>query len=442
MKRNGCQPLLTIFLCTLLMLPFYIQSGGAVSSSTVVDDIILDLANPRGDFSITNSGEWGTDYSDQGKGIAVPHLNQIFTIGTSYLPGVTYGVLLAKWNATAGLIWGKTINEAGSSLVHAVTADSHFVYLIGSTPSLGGSDSLVLKVNQSGTVSWIQTLDYGEYETARDVVVSEDGSVYVLIAPTGPLPVLVKLGSNGSLVWDRIINSPEFHSSRQLSISPDGSVYTLTSQYLTKWDEDGNVIWNIEGSFHSISPSSDGSIYSMTHPDIVILATGDSHSILKDSAISMNFYCNISKWSRDGDELITRRLIVQNDTEILYIIAVDLVVSPEGDVYSLLSVYEQPYIIMKLNANLDSIPEWSPVLNEIETTYRINSIAAVGDGVIYAEGSLSSPEADANLTLIRFRGQVSTTHDINSRNLNAIILAGVVGIVVVIALVVTLRPKP
>ncbi len=442
MKRNGCQPLLTIFLCTLLMLPFYIQSGGAVSSSTVVDDIILDLANPRGDFNITNSGEWGTDYSDQGKGIAVPHLNQIFTIGTSYLPGVTYGVLLAKWNATAGLIWGKTINEAGSSFVHAVTADSHFVYLIGSTASLGGSDSLVLKVNQSGTVSWIQTLDYGEYETARDVVVSEDGSVYVLIAPTGPLPVLVKLGSNESFIWDRIIDSPEFHSSRQLSISTDGSVYTLTSQYLSKWDENGNVIWNIEGSFHSISPSPDGSIYCWTHRETVFVVTGDSHSILKDSAILMDFYWNISKWSRDGDELITRRLIVQNDTEILSTTVVDLVVSPEGDVYSLLSVDEQPYIIMKLNASLDSIPEWSPVLNGIETAYRINSIAAVGDGVIYAEGSCSLPEADANLILIRFGGQVSTTSDINSQNLNVIILAGVVGIVVVIALVVALRSKP
>ncbi len=420
------------------MLPFYVQSGGAVSSPTVVDDIVLDLASPRRDFNITNSGEWGTDYSDQGKGIAVPDPNQIFTIGTSYPPGVNYGVLLAKWNATAGLIWGKTINEARGSLVHAVTADSDFVYLIGSTPSSSGSDSLVLKVNQSGAVSWIQTLDYGDYETARDVVVSDDDSVYVLIAPSGPLPVLVKLARNGTFIWDRIISSPEFHSSRQLSISPDGSVFSLTSQYFTKWDDDGNIIWNIEGRFHSISPSSDGSIYSMTHLEILVIATDDSASILTGSAISTNFHCNISKWSQDGDELVTRKLVIQNEDETLYARVVDIDVSPEGDVYLLLFADEQSYIIMKLNANLVGIPEWSLVLNKTGTigTTWINSIVAVGDGMIYAEGS-----QNANLTLLLIRGQVTPTPDF-SQAMNAIIVIGLVGTVLVIVLVVIKKPKP
>ncbi len=438
LKRTGSSIIMAIFLCTLLLIPFNVRLGDAVSSPTVIDDLILDLTNPHTDFNITDSGEWGTNYSDQGKGLAVSNPNQIFTIGNCYPTGVTHEVLLAKWNSTANLIWGKTITEVGSSLVHEAAADSHFVYLIGSTPSSSGSDSLVLKVNESGTVSWIQTLDYGDYETARDVAVSEDGSVYVLIAPTGPLPVLVKLGGNGTVIWDRIIDSPEFHSSRQLCISPDGSIYTLTSQYFTKWDEDGTIIWNIEGKFHRIYAAIDGSIYCMTHLDIVVITTDNQLSTLKGSAISTNFYCNISKWSQNGDQLITRKIVVRNEAEIFYTRVVDLVVSPEGDVYSLLSVDQEhlPCILLKLNDDLDESPVWASLLDEFGHAYQMNSIAAVGDGIIYAEGNHNT-----NLTLLSLRGEASTTLD-NSQTMIAIIVTGVVGTILVVALIVMKRLKP
>src|SRR4029453_11605412 len=169
---------------------------------------------------------------EDGNGVAVAPDGSVYVVGTSD----NSKALLVKFDPNGTLIWqrtwGGTLGEAGLGI--AVSGDGASVYITGQTLSFGAGniDAFLVKFDASGNLVWQRTWGGPINETAQEVTVAGDGSVYVAGDGNsffGNDAILLKFAADGTLIWQRDWRggtSPSDDSAALgVAIAPAGSDY-------------------------------------------------------------------------------------------------------------------------------------------------------------------------------------------------------------------------
>ena len=234
-----------------------------------------------------------------------------------------YQTYLQKIDALGNIIWVKTFEATGSSKIFDIHVDDlGNVYLTGgysgtvdfdpgvgvvNKTALGLLDSFVAKLDASGNLIWVKTMDgvsssYGagfaiEVDAAYNVYITGTFTLTVDFDPgpgSFPLTTLVnkaaiyiqKLDAAGNLVWVKTMEGGNFSqsTSRAIAIDANGNVYTtgdfsgtvdfdpnsgyypLTGGgiYIQKLDPNGNMLWTKripKGEGFSIALDVDANVY-------------------------------------------------------------------------------------------------------------------------------------------------------------------------------------
>jgi len=138
------------------------------------------------------------------------------------------------------------------------TPDGGFV-LVGSSDSVdvdiasnnGSYDFWVVKINASGILEWEKSYGGSEIDSARDVVLAEDGN-YVIIGDTRSSDIdisqnsgsadlwMIKISPNGTLIWEKTIGGGSFDVGRSITKTQDNGFLIAGSSR----SQDGDLTMN------------------------------------------------------------------------------------------------------------------------------------------------------------------------------------------------------
>jgi hypothetical protein len=164
---------------------------------------------------------------------------------------------VTKFNSSFQIIWSKTYSSS-----NAVTCDNIYLdasgnlYVTGNiSPSIGGLNGYVAKLNPSGTILWSSGLgstisaSFNEYIQSLDV--DSSGNVYVggyrQEDATGyTASYVTKINSSGTTVWSRLItDSDNFATFQGMGVDSSGNCYIGSDSRVIKLDSSGTVVWKV-----------------------------------------------------------------------------------------------------------------------------------------------------------------------------------------------------
>ncbi|MFA7714624.1 MAG: prepilin-type N-terminal cleavage/methylation domain-containing protein [Candidatus Paceibacterota bacterium] len=190
---------------------------------------------------------------------------------------------ITKLDSSGNLSWAKTIGGTGNewALSAQQTSDGGYI-MAGRTNSFGAGnyDTLLVKLDSSGNLSWAKTIGGTGNEWSKSVQQTSDGG-YILSGFTTSFGVgnnflITKLDSSGNASWSKTIAGANGGgwASPVIQQTPDGgyimSDYTNSfgaggsDFFLTKLDSSGNLSWakTIGGTnteyFYSLGQTFDG----------------------------------------------------------------------------------------------------------------------------------------------------------------------------------------
>ncbi len=152
--------------------------------------------------------------------------------------------------------WQNTLNIVSGDYAFGVAVDgSGNVYITGFLYNWNNSsyDYLTAKYDSLGNIAWIDTLDNGDYDEARDIAVDRSGNVYVTgWAKNGSYYdyLTIKYDSLGNIIWGDTLNNGNDRA-EGIAVDVSGNVYVTgispigsNDDYFTvKYDSLGNIIW-------------------------------------------------------------------------------------------------------------------------------------------------------------------------------------------------------
>jgi hypothetical protein len=120
-------------------------------------------------------------------------------------------------------------------------------------PRVGGNqDMMIVKVGADGTRQWVTTIGGDQDDYARSIVVSPDGSGYMIAGytasnNTGDIPptrgefdmVIVKLGPDGKKQWVKTYGGNGSDEAHAIAVSQDGKSYVIAGSTTT--DNNGDI---------------------------------------------------------------------------------------------------------------------------------------------------------------------------------------------------------
>jgi hypothetical protein len=206
-------------------------------------------------------------------------------LGNVYVSGHTTGTLgdisaggydafLRKYDSTGTHLWTRQFGNNLGQTSTAVAADGlGAVYIGGGTagslggPSAGGVDAFIAKYNNAGTLQWSQQIGTSAYDDCWGVATDSLGNVYISGATEGNLggtssglrdAYIAKYSASGELLWTQQWGSSSDEGDVHLAIDSLGFVYAtgltwgdldgtslgLVDAFVTKLDQDGNLVWS------------------------------------------------------------------------------------------------------------------------------------------------------------------------------------------------------
>ncbi len=194
--------------------------------------------------------------------------------GTIYSLFVDYGselykTTLVRWSESADVMWSTSLSMLYSFAGIAIGVHSGNVYVIGWYESSSGDNNsmMLLRWNSEGTLLSDKDLDF-ESLHILGIEMANDGSIYIVGRRYFSEPLhyvqesLLKIDYEGTLVWEKTLSRRSYEP-LLLEVSNEGDVYVMGAFSLTKWDQDGNLLWNRTGIFFNLDLSPNGLVYTI-----------------------------------------------------------------------------------------------------------------------------------------------------------------------------------
>jgi len=286
--------------------------------------------------------QWGSDKEDMALSVAVDVTGNVFVTGRT-LGGVDgntnaggYDVFLTKWNNTGGKEWTRqwgTINYDYGNAVAVDGAGNVFVtgYTEGSldgNASLGSDDVFLTKWNADGTKAWTRQWGSDKHEYGHAVVVDSSGAVFVAGRTLGSLPgetskggydiFLTKWDNDGVLVWNEQWGTASYDYGYGCAVDADGNIFVTgytegaldgntnkggDDVFLTKWNAADTKAWTRQwGSTkheygHAVVVDQAGDVY----------VVGRTLGSIDLNISAGNYDIFVTKWDTTGAKLWTRQ---------------------------------------------------------------------------------------------------------------------------------------
>lgn len=256
-------------------------AGYTNSIGSSLPSVLLTKYNPSG--AVQWQRTFGGSNKDEGHAVAIALNGSVYVGGNTDSTGAGLNdFLLIKYDSYGNLLWQKTLGGGSYDLASGITDISGFVYLTGTTASVGAgsSDAVVAKYNSAGTLQWQRVLGGSGAEAGQAISGGLDGSVYVTgytsSAGAGGADILIaKYSSSGVLQWQRTLGGSGSDYGQGVNVGVDGSVYvtgyTISAGtqdvLLAKFDVDGTLQWQkmLGGSGaetgYGVGTISNGSVY-------------------------------------------------------------------------------------------------------------------------------------------------------------------------------------
>ncbi|MBP6871233.1 MAG: SBBP repeat-containing protein [Bacteroidales bacterium] len=271
------------------------------------------------DWSMIYNGN--DDYFDNGVAIALDPSGNVFVGGTSV--SITNGApnyVVLKYTSAGEFKWSYEYDGTGAyeDFLAAITTDSE-----GNVYATGGShegssrrDYVTLKIDGSGAFAWksiYKGLDVNNDDDAADIVVDDDGYVYVTGASAGYSSSMwadfatLKLTPGGDTVWTRRLGGSGMPNDRATAIAVDNLGYVYITGYFegdvstrynyatAKYKPNGDTAWV---RVYNGTGSDDDRAYAIAvDDDRNVYVTGASWGLNADDYATVKYDSNgVQKW--------------------------------------------------------------------------------------------------------------------------------------------------
>jgi hypothetical protein len=201
--------------------------------------------------------QFGINQFDGSYGVSADGLGNVYLVGetSSQFPRF-YNAFVRKYDAGGALQWTSQIGGTdGQTFGRGVSADGlGNVYISGATDQ---DDAFVSKYNAAGNLEWTRQLGNG---ISRSVSADGLGNVFV----SGPL--LQKFDAAGNLLWTKDSGSEKVSADGLGNVYLSGRIPGAEpgqSQFISKYDTDGNLDWTrvLGQSIFATSADGEGNVY-------------------------------------------------------------------------------------------------------------------------------------------------------------------------------------
>jgi len=249
-------------------------------------------------YNLDGTIAWAHNYGGSGYDV----LNSVAIVNDGYIAVGTsessdaadwgnYGsrdALVVKFNLDGTLAWAKNLGGSGDDEFTSVVPTSDGYMAVGTTSSsnaadwgghIGGLDTLAVKLNLDGTVSWAEVDGGPGADRLASVIAADDGYIAVGESQGGAAhwgsaggydAIVIKYGLDGAFLWAYNSDVPGDACFMSVAATGDGFV---TSGYrdggaavVARYDQDGTLLWEnisaipIFSVLSSVGVASDGFI--------------------------------------------------------------------------------------------------------------------------------------------------------------------------------------
>ncbi len=212
------------------------------------NDLFILKINESFSYNIT----WGTHLREEFCGMVLDTGDNIFVAGTSTnnLPRGK-DIFLLKYSNNLTLEWFINWSKTGIDSCTSVAIDSQDNIYITGLMNFPKTDVFLVKFNNSGILKWNRTWNTGFHNTSEEVlsiVIDSQDQIFLGVKTnfTGAEWFLLKYDSYSNLLWDTSYTSQT--PLEQLVLDSSNNLYaigSLNDMFLTKFDNNGNIKWNI-----------------------------------------------------------------------------------------------------------------------------------------------------------------------------------------------------
>ncbi len=197
--------------------------------------------------------------NDIGSGLYLDSSNNLYVSGY-YHDGIDENLYFAKYDNDGNQLWNETlISNGGRDLGSDIELDSsNNIYITGYLRNGANYDFYLTKYDSNRNHVWNETIDFGTgQDLGIDIELDSSNNIYIVgyIHNGADYDIyLTKYDSNGNDLWNKTINSGTGHDvGVGLFLDINNNLYVSgyldngvdADIYLTKYDSNGNNIWNM-----------------------------------------------------------------------------------------------------------------------------------------------------------------------------------------------------
>lgn len=300
----------------------YSGNSQDVSSSTCVDNygnvyvtgvsVVDNMANLMTiKYSSEGNQVWTANYSELNNyGPVASNSIKYDANGNLYVAGQYNGkLLLIKYNLNGNKLWSRYYNEQSDSTGYATNlliSSEGYIYVSGTFNN--PNYAILIKYDQSGQTLWAAKYnDLQRYdEISHTLVEDENKNVYSGIRSSVTVNyheyVLVKYNSNGIFQWAKVesaggneVYRPRIAADLSGNVFIAGNKDAVTGKdfFISKYNSEGNKIWERTGNGTANSDDQVNSIISDNNSNVYVTGTIINNITQQD--------CFVKKYSSDGD---------------------------------------------------------------------------------------------------------------------------------------------
>ena len=226
------------------------------------------------------------DISDRDSVASVIADNDDNILSVGYYSSLDYNsalnrdIILYKYNKKGKLIWNTTIDEGVNDLPRSVLVDEfNSIYIVGSIVKVSPKDYLIVKLSESGGLSWMKTYDNGYDSSAGGVIDSNNNIAFAGFSSVAANNAnrdyfLTKLDNVGFQIWDLNYDNAENDVAQSIAVSANRNIAVTGNFHNGKnfdsntilVDPEGNLLWEkqydsgSEDSINSVNFDNEGNI--------------------------------------------------------------------------------------------------------------------------------------------------------------------------------------